>query len=82
MEALGAIPAATTNAGKEDLIIKESEIDLKGDIYRQAYTKAVDAQKELCLGSYVFTWGHKQEATPTWFGLFLPASTPPGTSPS
>jgi ABC-type glycerol-3-phosphate transport system substrate-binding protein len=28
-------PAATTNAGKEDEIIKESEIDLKGDIYRQ-----------------------------------------------
>ncbi|MFI7601416.1 ABC transporter substrate-binding protein [Actinoplanes sp. NPDC049681] len=28
-------PAATTNAGKEDEIIKESEIDLKGNIYRQ-----------------------------------------------
>ncbi|OJF10574.1 ABC transporter substrate-binding protein [Couchioplanes caeruleus subsp. caeruleus] len=29
------VPEATTNAGKEDEIIKESEIDLKGNIYRQ-----------------------------------------------
>jgi len=47
----------------------------KGEIYRQSYLKGVQAQKDLCLGSYVFTWGHKQEATPTWFGLFLPDGT-------
>lgn len=29
------LPAATTNSGKEDEIIKESEIDLTGNIYRQ-----------------------------------------------
>ncbi|MFC7529199.1 extracellular solute-binding protein [Actinoplanes sp. GCM10030250] len=29
------VPAATANPGKEDEIIKESEIDLKGEIYRQ-----------------------------------------------
>jgi hypothetical protein len=24
-----------------------------------------------CLGSYAFLWGHKQEVTATWYGLFL-----------
>jgi hypothetical protein len=24
-----------------------------------------------CVGSYAFYWGHKQEATSTWFGMFL-----------
>jgi hypothetical protein len=47
----------------------------KGEIYRQGYLKAVLGEKDLCLGSYVFIWGHKQEATPTWFGLFLPDGT-------
>ena len=27
---------------------------------------------ELCLGSYAFTWGYKQEGTATWFGMLLP----------
>jgi len=38
--------------------------------YRDTYEKSVAAQP-LCLGSYAFTWGHKQEATATWFGLLL-----------
>ena len=33
---------------------------------------ANDGNTTLCLGTYAFKWGHKQEATPTWFGMFLP----------
>ncbi|MET8152902.1 ABC transporter substrate-binding protein [Actinoplanes sp. NPDC049668] len=41
------VPAATTNSGKEDEIIKESEIDLKGEIYRQ---KLVDIARGAAKG--------------------------------
>lgn len=44
----------------------------KADLYHRAYDKAVTDAEGLCLGSYAFTWGHKQEATATWFGMFLP----------
>jgi len=43
----------------------------KAEMYRFGYTKAVLEQPEKCLGSYVFLWGEKQEATETWFGMFL-----------
>lgn len=43
----------------------------KAASYRTTYEKAVRAQP-LSLGSYAFVWGHKQEATATWFGLLLP----------
>lgn len=39
--------------------------------YARAYDGAVRDQP-LCLGSYAFLWGWKQEATATWFGLQLP----------
>lgn len=38
--------------------------------YREAYLSAVEG-KVNCLGSYAFLWGQKQEATSTWFGMFL-----------
>ncbi|MEM6854719.1 MAG: glycoside hydrolase family 2 TIM barrel-domain containing protein [Planctomycetota bacterium] len=42
----------------------------KAGIYKTAY-EALDADP-LCVGSVAFTWGFKQEATATWFGMFLP----------
>lgn len=45
----------------------------KAEIYRTAYeTLAADPN---CLGSFAFTWGFKQEATATWFGMFMPDGT-------
>ena len=42
----------------------------KAEVYRAAYA-ALDADPR-CLGSFAFTWGNKQEATATWFGMLLP----------
>jgi len=42
----------------------------KAEFYRNVY-QTVAAADRLCLGSYAFTWGAKQEATATWYGLFL-----------
>ena len=43
----------------------------KANIYRRAYQGAVLAQPGVCLGSYVFYWGQKQEVTSTWFSMLL-----------
>lgn len=56
-DALGAYPEPTSTE--------------KADIYRSIYKAAVLGQPTLCLGSYAFLWGQKQEATATWFSLFL-----------
>lgn len=44
----------------------------KAAYYRKAYERNVLAQPGKCLGAYAFTWGNKQEATATWFGMLLP----------
>ncbi len=44
----------------------------KAKHYRESYERAVAEQPGLCLGSYAFVWGFKQEATATWFGMLLP----------
>ena len=52
-------------------VVPELTSTEKADRYRATYEKSVLAEP-LCLGSYAFTWGSKQEATATWFGLRLP----------
>ncbi|MGB5621166.1 MAG: glycoside hydrolase family 2 TIM barrel-domain containing protein [Gammaproteobacteria bacterium] len=44
----------------------------KAAFYRLGYERSVTGAPGLALGSYVFTWGYKMEATATWFGMFLP----------
>ncbi len=50
----------------------EATSTAKAQEYAAAYRKAVASQPGLCLGSYAFLWGHKQETTATWFGMLLP----------
>jgi hypothetical protein len=52
------VPIEDTSSQKEDFLI-------------HSYQAAINNQPQ-CLGSYVFLWGHKQEKTHTWYGLFLP----------
>ena len=37
----------------------------------EASQEAMNGAKDICLGSYAFLWGHKQEVTSTWYGMFL-----------
>ncbi len=39
--------------------------------YRNTNEKTI-LHNPLCLGGYAFAWGYKQEATATWYGMFLP----------
>tara|TARA_B100000242_G_scaffold108040_1_gene75043 strand:- start:4774 stop:6039 length:1266 start_codon:yes stop_codon:yes gene_type:complete len=41
----------------------------KAEFRDQAY-QAIEQDSTLCLGSYAFLWGYKQEQTPTWYGIF------------
>lgn len=65
-------PAGTWESGKNAWgVVPELSSTAKARAYRATYEKTVLAQP-LSLGSYAFTWGNKQEATATWYGLLLP----------
>jgi hypothetical protein len=51
--------------------VEELTSTAKADAYANTYRGSI-AENALCLGSYAFAWGNKQEATATWFGLMLP----------
>lgn len=40
--------------------------------YVSAHRSVLADQRGRCLGTFCFLWGQKQEATATWFGMFLP----------
>ncbi len=64
-------PPGTWEVAKNSFgAIPEMTSTQKAEVYAKAYQTL--AEDPLCLGSFAFLWGHKQEATATWFGMFLP----------
>ncbi len=66
-------PHGTWEIPKNDWnVVQEPTSTVKAGMYRTSYEKTILGEKnKLCLGSFVFLWGNKQEATATWFGMFL-----------
>jgi len=65
-------PPGTWEVGRNDWdAVEEPTSTAKAEFYRRAYA-TLRNDRELCLGGYAFTWGYKQEATATWFGMVLP----------
>ena len=52
-------------------VANEMNSSAKGAWYLNAWHDGIESQRDLCLGAYCFIWGFKQEATATWFGMFL-----------
>ena len=49
----------------------EANSSIKAGCYQQRYIDYIAADRQQCLGSFVFLWGQKQERTPSWYGVFL-----------
>jgi hypothetical protein len=49
----------------------EPTANQKAASYYATYQLVTGDSKNICLGSYAFLWGFKQEATSTWYGMFL-----------
>lgn len=43
----------------------------KADFHLKRYERHILANRDRCIGSYVFLWGQKQERTPTWYSMFI-----------
>lgn len=73
-------PIGTWEIGRNAFgAVEEASTSAKMEMYRKAYAAFV-AEEKLCLGSYAFMWGNKQEATTTWFGMLLPDGKRLGTA--
>ena len=48
----------------------------KFDVYRKRYHDYIESNPDQCIGSFAFLWGHKQEHTSTWYGLFSEQGMP------
>ena len=47
----------------------EANSSQKAQVRKDSYIHILE-DKKLCIGSYSFLWGYKQEVTPTWYGIF------------
>lgn len=48
----------------------ENTSNKKAEFYLRRYQESVPVEDPRFLGAFVFYWGHKQEATHTWFSMF------------
>ncbi len=51
----------------------------KGEMILDGWRRHIAAREGWCLGGFAFRWGWKQEATHTWFALFLDDGSPTAT---
>jgi hypothetical protein len=49
--------------------------------YLSRYRDDILANRDRCMGAYVFLWGQKQERTPTWYSMFIESLPESGIHP-